>query len=371
MRMSGLVLLMPIAACEAVSNRTPRVDTATTASSGAIAQTPGAPDSAVPATRGRDTAGRDTAGRDSAGRDTTVPSPDTATLLLYPAQPQRGGVIFALARGVSAERPRCTWRGAPLPCYRVAEGVRAFIPLPATEPAGTYALTIDRPGGRIARQITVTDRTFGEQNVFVAESLYRRATRRSDIARDARALLRVLAGESAEQRWTGPWEQPVQGETSLHYGVQNSYYPAADSARRIPLGARDFATDTGTRATHAPSWRHAGLDLAVPSGTPVRAPANAVVADVGDYSLTGRTLTLDHGQGVFSVYFHLDTVLVRGGETVGAGMTVARSDATGLVTGPHLHYGVYVHGKDVDPTAWYDMPSFAVSDTAARVAGRR
>jgi len=87
------------------------------------------------------------------------------------------------------------------------------------------------------------------------------------------------------------------------------------------------------------------------------------VAEVGEYILTGRTLVLDHGQGVLSAYFHLDTVLVREGDVAQAGRTIARVGSTGLATGPHLHYGIYVHGKDVDPVAWRAMPDFARADT--------
>jgi murein DD-endopeptidase MepM/ murein hydrolase activator NlpD len=91
------------------------------------------------------------------------------------------------------------------------------------------------------------------------------------------------------------------------------------------------------------------------------------VAEVGDYTLTGKTLIVDHGQGVMTAYFHLDTVLVRKGDLVRAGKTLGRVGATGLATGPHLHYGVYVHGQDVDPAAWQAMPPFARADSSARV----
>ena len=114
-----------------------------------------------------------------------------------------------------------------------------------------------------------------------------------------------------------------------------------------------------------PAWRHAGIDVAAARRTPVTAPAGGQVADVGDYVLTGRTLVIDHGQGVLSAYFHLDTVLARRGDVVRAGAIVARVGATGLATGPHLHYGLYVHGRDVDPALWRDMPDWARADSAA------
>jgi len=90
--------------------------------------------------------------------------------------------------------------------------------------------------------------------------------------------------------------------------------------------------------------------------------------DVGEYVLSGRTLVIDHGQGVYSAYFHLDTTLVRKGDQVRAGRTIARVGSTGLSTGPHLHYAIYVHGRDVDPAAWRDMPAFARGEGRATAA---
>jgi murein DD-endopeptidase MepM/ murein hydrolase activator NlpD len=129
-----------------------------------------------------------------------------------------------------------------------------------------------------------------------------------------------------------------------------------------------FGADTSSPASgEVPSWRHAGVDIGAAKRTPIVAPAAGMVAEVGDYTLSGKTLVIDHGQGAMTAYFHLDTVLVHKGDLVRPGKTLARVGATGLATGPHLHFGVYLHGKDVDPAAWYAMPSFARADSAAGV----
>jgi murein DD-endopeptidase MepM/ murein hydrolase activator NlpD len=116
--------------------------------------------------------------------------------------------------------------------------------------------------------------------------------------------------------------------------------------------------------------------MAARRGAAVSAPAAGLVADVGDYILSGRTVLIDHGQGVVSAYFHLDTALVSQGDMVRAGQRIARVGATGLATGPHLHFGVYLHGMDVDPAAWRDMPDWLTSaslrgDSAAKTDSAR
>ena len=298
---------------------------------------------------------------------------DTGVVRIYPPEPRRGGVIFALAEGASAPTPRCTWKSAPLPCYNMSEGTFVAIPLPADEAAGTFTLTIDRPGGRIVRQIAVADRELGRELILLSDSLYRRATNTREVARDARAVRGTASVVSSERRWTGRWREPVPGMKSEGYGVERYYYRATDSTRSIALDAQaktrgTFAGDTSDAAfSGAPSWRHAGVDIAAARRAPVTAPAAGLVVDVGDYVLSGKTLLIDHGQGAVSAYFHLDSALVTKGDLVRAGQRIARVGATGLATGPHLHYGLYLHGRDVDPVAWRDMPTWlTATDSTSR-----
>jgi murein DD-endopeptidase MepM/ murein hydrolase activator NlpD len=351
--------LFASAACEVVSNKSAKQDTTTLTSTAANVPPIDTTGAGVPATPPESLA--------------SATSRDTGVVTFFPDRPVRGGVLFALAEGVASDIPRCSWKGAPLPCARVSKGVLAIVPLPADEAAGTFTLSFDRPAGRITRQITVADHDFGRELVFLDSAHYALVKRTSDVARDARALRGVLATESEQRLWRGSWSAPVKGTHSAGYGVERFYYRAADSARAITLApdmktSGTFGLDTNVKATNVPSWRHAGVDIAAARKTSVNAPAAGIVADVGEYILTGRTVVIDHGQGVMTAYFHLDTALVHRGDQVAAGKRIGRVGATGLATGPHLHYGVYIHGKDVDPSAWTAMPAFARDDSKAKSA---
>ena len=295
---------------------------------------------------------------------------DTGVVQLYPTNPHRGGVLFAYAEGVASSIPRCAWKGAPLPCYSHGNGVLAVIPLTADEPPGTFTLSIDRAGGRISRQITVAERDLGRNVILLDSARYALLSRSADIARDARVLRGVLSSQTPERLWTRAWKEPVPLGKSAGYGEDRFYYRASDSSRAIRVDAAakvrgSFGGDTtATGGTSAPGWRHSGIDIPVRRGTSVRAPANGIVAEVGSFVLTGRTLIVDHGRGVHSAYFHLDTTLVQKGDRVREGGIIGRVGQSGLATGPHLHYGIYIHGKDVDPAAWRDMPPFAIAATA-------
>ena len=97
---------------------------------------------------------------------------------------------------------------------------------------------------------------------------------------------------------------------------------------------------------------HKGLDVAVPTGTTVYAPAGGRVESVGQQTGYGLTVVVEHGNGVETRYAHLSAATVRPGETVAAGDPIAVSGNTGRTTGAHLHFEVRENGQAVDPSGW-------------------
>jgi murein DD-endopeptidase MepM/ murein hydrolase activator NlpD len=95
---------------------------------------------------------------------------------------------------------------------------------------------------------------------------------------------------------------------------------------------------------------HSGLDIAADFGTIVVAPASGRVVLSGENGALGRMVELDHGYGLRSHYGHLTKALVQRGQTVQRGEPIGTVGSSGRSTGPHLHYGVEVNGRTVDPT---------------------
>ena len=138
------------------------------------------------------------------------------------------------------------------------------------------------------------------------------------------------------------------------------FLPPLASTRRTSLfgSRRVFQYSTGTSDTSI----HAGVDYGVPTGTEVTSPARGRVVFAGTRIITGNSVMLEHLPGVYSLYYHLDTIAVSEGAIVEAGELLGSSGATGLATGPHLHWEIRVSTENADPDAFL---SLAVLDKTA------
>lgn len=154
----------------------------------------------------------------------------------------------------------------------------------------------------------------------------KRIQREAALIKAARSQITDLTGFADAFRW------PAKGRISGVYGSQ-----------RILNGE--------------PRSPHLGLDIAGPTGTAIRAPAaGRVVLAEADLFFTGRTVMIDHGHGIGSIFAHLSASSVTVGQMIAAGQDIGAIGATGRVTGPHLHWGIYWGAVTLDPQPLMPTP---------------
>jgi murein DD-endopeptidase MepM/ murein hydrolase activator NlpD len=225
--------------------------------------------------------------------------------------------------------------GRRAPFYRDHGKTRALVPVALTAEPGPATLGVGiaarRGEQRIVIPIEIAARLYRPGSVSLPEEK-RGLLDLPGAARDARRLLGLVRTESKTPA-PGLLLAPV-GTTGEGFGEPRTYAGLADVERHTDglLGAQ-----------------HRGLDYAVATGTPVRAPAAGIVLLAGPLTLSGHTVVIDHGQGVVSVLEHLSRVEVREGDAVAAGAVVALSGDTGMAPEPLLQWRVYLHGVPVDP----------------------
>ncbi|HZX49401.1 MAG TPA: M23 family metallopeptidase, partial [Nitrospirota bacterium] len=128
----------------------------------------------------------------------------------------------------------------------------------------------------------------------------------------------------------GNFIQPVAGDMSDNFGL-----------RRIINGEQKSP--------------HTGVDVDAPEGAPVQASNSGRAIFTDDQFFSGKTLIIDHGLGLFTMYFHLSEILVTDGANVIKGDIVASVGKTGRATGPHLHWGVRLNGARINPLALINL----------------
>lgn len=275
------------------------------------------------------------------------------SLTLDPPAPVEGSVVAVrLRRALGARRPlelRGALDGRPLHFRATPEGWLAL-----------GALPVDRPG---SLPLTLSVRAGPDSVVEWTMPIEVRARRwpatRLRIGSRTRSPDPEVAARLARERESiGTTLETV---TPAWLAVDGFDWPRLDRITS-PFGQRRLY-DGQVRS------RHFGLDIAGRTGAPVQAAAAGRVALTGDFVLQGRAVYVDHGLGVYSAYFHLSRLTVRQGDRVERGELLGRVGATGRVTGPHLHWSLYVGGEPVDPSSILALELPEPLESAAEEAG--
>lgn len=196
----------------------------------------------------------------------------------------------------------------------------AFVPI------GYYdnGVKFIQKGNKNIAQISIEQRNYKKEQITVAQdkiSYSQEVAKR--IEKERNDMIKVYSTITKGRLWDKPFIAPLDSVITSPYG----------SARVFNNSIKSY---------------HGGTDFRALIGTEIKACNDGKVALVQDRYLSGKTVAIDHGEGLISVYFHLSDFNVKAGEQVKRGQIIAKSGDTGRVSGAHLHFGIVISGTNVD-----------------------
>lgn len=243
--------------------------------------------------------------------------------------PVPGGVAVVPLPAAATGAP--TYRKRPVMVASFGDERFAIVGIPLSAKPGPHTLRLDSE----SVTFNVEDKTYREQRLTIKnrrqvnplpEDLERIGRDRSEMD----TAFRHFAAAPAITEFSLPAEGPISS----------------------PFGLKRFLNDQ-------PRSPHSGLDIAAPEGAPITAPASGRVAAVGDYFFNGKTVLVDHGQGLVTMYCHMSATNVAVGDRVQEGDLLGNVGQTGRVTGAHLHWAVSLNDVRVDPNLFLRRDSAA------------
>jgi len=205
--------------------------------------------------------------------------------------------------------------------------IRGYIPTNYNTEPGRYQIKYGnrKEGTEFAQEIEVVAHNYRIQHLTIDEQVDKDT--RNDAAYDefAKHFTPIRKQSEPDRYYTESFVLPAKGRLTTEFG-QTRYVNGAPT-----------------------SSRHSGLDIAAPTGTEIKATNRGKVVLAMPLILTGNTIVIDHGEGLFSVYYHMHESIVTVGETVERGQKIGTIGTTGFSTGPHLHFILSYYTMNLEP----------------------
>ncbi len=252
------------------------------------------------------------------------------------------GGIAIVELGESPQKPDAFYGRKQIMVKQDGAQWLALVGLPLNTKPGTHTLRVFPNKGE-SRTITfkVTGKKYKEQHITLKNKRMVNPT--------AKDLKRIRGEQARSRKAFASWDKtrdarfdfhlPVNGRLSGTFGTKRYF----NGQRRNP---------------------HSGLDIAAAKGTPVEAPATGKVIETGNYYFNGNTVFIDHGEGLITMYCHLDSIAVKKGQEIKKGEVIAHVGMTGRVTGPHLHWSVSMNNTRIDPALFLSQEVMTQLDAA-------
>lgn len=238
------------------------------------------------------------------------------------------GGLIVLPLGTGELPPSVSFKKRKIMVIQNQQQWFAVVGLSLKTQAGSHYISVTAPGVNPRKiPFNVSKKQYPEQYITIKNKRMVNPNQydMKKITQDRTRIKRALKHWQNTQDINLDFIKPVQGTYSSAFGLRRFFNKQA----RKP---------------------HSGLDIAANLGTPVVAPSSGTIIEIGDYFFNGNTLFIDHGQGLISMYCHLNSTQVSKGQTIKQGDTIATVGKSGRVTGPHLHWAISLNNTMVDPS---------------------
>jgi murein DD-endopeptidase MepM/ murein hydrolase activator NlpD len=266
---------------------------------------------------------------ETVGASTSLPE-----VFLSAPHAYQGEIVFLKVRVERGETPGVSWLDKDISMVALGGGMWCgFLGIDLKTEPGVYPLKVSAtPSGREkSAEIRIQSKDYGERRLTLPKEMVELdETTMKRVRKEAAAVSAVLEQTPSEPFWNGPFLHPVEGEISGTFG------------RRSVINGQ----------VRSP---HSGVDLKANQGVPVKVMNHGHVVFTADQFFSGLSVIVDHGGGIYSMYFHLHKILVQEKQRVTRGEIIGHVGSTGRSTGPHLHLGVRVNGARVDPLRLIDL----------------
>jgi murein DD-endopeptidase MepM/ murein hydrolase activator NlpD len=247
---------------------------------------------------------------------------------IYPNVLKPGDILKIFLKKNSNKIPlKVKFRNKYYPFYKVNSRYRALIGIPVNTKSGYYKIKIIfKDKKEILKNIKVKHFKFPVQRIKLSKKK-RKLYTHPNVKDEYKKIKNALRVETKKQYWDGNFILPSKGRISTLFGMQ-----------------RIINNRKGSN--------HKGIDISYGYGKPVKASNNGVVVLCDNFLMHGKTVVINHGQGICSLYLHFKKIKVYVGQKVSKGDIIGEIGSTGVATGPHLHFGLYIHGVAVNPMQW-------------------
>lgn len=241
-----------------------------------------------------------------------------------------GGVVIVPVSNDLTSKPVVTYNNNRVAVVKDKGEWKALVGVPLSAKVGTQGVTIKQDGKVSKALFEIAGKEYPTQHITIQD--------KRKVNPNPLDMNRINA-ESAEinaalRFWTETESLPLQFSWPIEGQVSGLF-----GRRRVFNGQ--------------PRRPHRGMDIAAPTGTEIHAPAEGIVRETGDYFFNGNTVFIDHGQGLVTMFCHMDRIDVQPGQVINRGEVIGTVGMTGRVTGPHLHLGVSLNDVRVEPRLFF------------------